>query len=145
VDVDPATGLDESIVQIQAKARADLLDGLQVGIMVENISSAFPPLPSVVTTVFEFGSATADWDTFPDPGDLNPVTVIPGDFVQADDSIKITAQVTSTGQTVTDVAQCVDKSGGQFKQDTKGVCKLKKFLRNKCKSGDILPDGSIKP
>jgi len=144
-DIDPATGLTEPKVQIQGKARAELLDGLQVGIMVENISSALPPLPSVVTTVFELGSATADWDTFPDPGDLTPVTTIPGDFVLADESIKITAQVTSTGQTVSDIAQCVDKTGGQFRQDTKGVCTMKKFLRGKCKPGDILPGGGIQP
>jgi len=142
-DINPATGLNEPKVQIQAKARADLLDGLQVGIMVENISSTFPPLPSVINTVFELGSATADWDTFPDPGELNPVTTIPGDFVLADESIKVTAQVTLTGQTVSDIAQCADKTGAQFRQDTKGVCTMKKFLRGKCKSGDILPDGTI--
>ena len=144
-DIDPATGLIEPKVQIQAKARADLLDGLNVGFLVENISSAVPPLPSTVNTVFEFGSATADWDTFPDSLDLTPVTTIPGDFVLADESIKVTAQVTGSGQTVSDIAQCVDKTGGQFKQDTKGVCKLKKFLRGKCKPGDILPDGTIQP
>ena len=64
-DFNPATGLTEPKVQIQAKARAELLDGLQIGIMVENISSTFPPLPSVVNTVFDQGSAAADWDTFP--------------------------------------------------------------------------------
>jgi hypothetical protein len=144
-DIDPATGLTEPKVQIQGKARADLLDGWQVGIMVENISSTYPPLPSIVNTVFELGSATADWDTFPDPGDLTPVTFILGDFVLADEFIRITAQVTSSGQTVSDVAQCALKEGGQFKQDTKGVCKLRKFLRGKCKPGDILPDGTIQP
>jgi len=143
-DVDPTTGLTEPKVQIQGKARAELLDGLVVRIMVENISSAIPPLPSTVNTVFDLGSATADWDTFPDPGDLEPVTFIPGDFVLADESIRITAEV-STGQTVADTAQCVDKTGGQFSQDTKGVCTLKKFLRGKCKPGDILPDGTIQP
>jgi len=144
-DINPATGLTEPKVQIQGKARAELLDGILVGIMVENISVPIPPLPSVVNTVFELGSATADWDTFPDPGDPTPVTIIPGDFVLADESIKVTAQVTGSGQTVSDIAQCVDKTGGQFKQDTKGVCKLKKFLRGKCKPGDILPDGTIQP
>lgn len=144
-DIDPATGALAPKVQIQAKARADLLDGYQVGIMVENISSALPPLPSIVNTVFELGTATADWDTFPDPASVTPVTQIPGDFVSADESIKITAQVTSTGQTVTGVAQCADKTAAQFKQDTKGVCTMTKFLRDKCKSGDILPDGTIMP
>jgi len=145
VDVDPVTGLDELKVQIQAKARAESLDGFDVGIMVENVSSSFPPLPSIINTVFEQGSATADWDTFPDAGDLTPAKVIPGDFVSADESIKVTAQVTSTGQTVTGVATCADKTGSQFKQDTKDVCTMTKFLRGKCKSGDILPDGSIQP
>ncbi len=145
VDINPATGLAEPKVQIQVKARADLLDGLQVGIMVENISAVIPPLPSVVSTTFDLGSATADWDTFPDPAALDPSTVIAGDFVEADESIRGTAQVTSTGQTVSDVAQCVDKTSAQFKQQTKGVCKLKDFLRMKCKSGDILPDGTIMP
>jgi hypothetical protein len=144
-DIDPATGLVEPKVQIQAKARADLLDGLDVGIMVENISSAVPPLPSTVNTVFEFGSATADWDTFPDPGDLSPVTVIPGDFVLADESIKITAQVTLTGQTATGIGQCADKTSAQFTQQTKNVCTLKKFNRGRCKSGDTLPDGTVMP
>ncbi len=144
-DIDPATGLIEPKVQIQAKARAELLDGSKIGIMVENISSTFPPLPSIVNTVFELGSATADWDTFPDPAEPEPVTFILGDFVLADESIRVTAQVTSTGQTVSDVAQCVLKEGGQFKQDTKGVCKMTKFLRGKCKPGDILPDGTIQP
>ena len=144
-DLNPATGLTEPKVQIQAKARAELLDGLQIGIMVENISSTYPPLPSVVNTVFDQGSAAADWDTFPDPISIDPVTVIPGDFVLADESIRITAQVTSTGQTVTGIGQCADKTGAQFKQDTKGVCTMTKFLRGKCKSGDILPDGTIQP
>ena len=144
-DIDPATGLIEPKVQIQAKARADLLDGLNVGFLVENISSAVPPLPSTVNTVFEFGSATADWDTFPDPGDLSPVTVIPGDFVLADESIKVTAQVTLTGQTVTDIGQCADKTSAQFTQQTKNVCTLKKFNRGRCKSGDTLPDGTVMP
>jgi hypothetical protein len=144
-DINPVTGLPEPKVQIQAKARADLLDGLNVGIMVENISSAVPPLPSTVNTVFEFGSATADWDTFPDPGDLSPVTVIPGDFVLADESIKVTAQVTLTGQTVTDIGQCADKTSAQFTQQTKNVCTLKKFNRGRCKSGDTLPDGTVMP
>lgn len=144
-DIDPATGLTEPKVQIQAKLRAESLDGEAVGIMVENISSPLPPLPSIINTVFEFGTATADWDTFPDPGDPTPVSTIPGDFVLADESIRITAQVTSTAQTVTGVAQCADKTSAQFKQDTKNVCTMKKFLRGKCKPGDTLPDGTIMP
>ncbi|HIG39544.1 MAG: hypothetical protein ABGY96_27040 [bacterium] len=144
-DIDPATGLSAPKVQIQAKARAELLDGFAVGIMVENISAAVPPLPAIVNTTFELGSATADWDTFPDPGDPTPVAFIPGDFVLADGLIKITTQVTSTSQTVTGTASCVDKTGGQFKQDTKGVCTMKKFRRGKCKPGDILPGGGTQP
>ena len=144
-DIDPVTGLLEPKVQIQVKARADLLDGLEVGIMVENTSSSVPPLPSIVYTVFDFGSATADWDTFPDPANLDPVTVIAGDFVLAEEWIKATAEVTITGQRVSDGVQCEDKRSAQFKQQTKGVCKLKDFLRDKCKPGDILPDGTIQP
>ena len=144
-DVNPTTGAVESKVQIQGKARAELLEGADVGIMVENISSTLPPLPGVVQTVFSQGTATADWDTFPDPGDPNPVATIPGDFVEADDFIRVTVQVTATGQTVSDVDQCADKTSAQFKQDTKGVCTMKKFLRDKCKSGDTLPDGTVQP
>lgn len=144
-DIDPVTGLTVPKVQIQAKARADLLNGLAVGIMVENISAINPPLPGIVNTVFALGSATADWDTFPDPAALTPVSVIPGDFVLGGDSIKVTAQVTSTGQTATAVGDCVDKTSAQFKQQTKGVCTLVKFNRGKCKSGDVLPDGTIMP
>jgi hypothetical protein len=144
-DINPATGLNEPKVQIQAKARADLLDGFDVSIMVENTSSIPAPMPSIVNTKFELGSATADWDTFPDPGSLNPVTVIPGEFVLADENIQITAIVAESNQTVTGVATCVDKTGGQFKQDTKNVCTLKKFNRGKCKSGDLLPDGTVMP
>jgi len=158
-DIDPATGLIEPKVQIQAKARAELLDSWEIGFLVENISRTYAPLPpAVVYTDFEFGSASADWDTFPDPTDPTdpaPVTWIPGDFVEANldpdsgesigETIIVTAKVTATGQTVTGIAQCADKTGAQFRQDTKGVCTLKKFLRDKCKSGDILPDGSIQP
>jgi len=144
--MNPATGLIEPKVQIQAKARADLLDALQVGFLVENISAPIAPLPpSVVYTDFALGSATADWDTFPDPLDLNPVTFVAGDFVADGESIKVTAQVTLTGQTVTGVASCVDKTSAQFKQQTKNVCTLKKFNRGRCKSGDILPDGTVMP
>ena len=145
VDIDPVTGLQAQKVQIQGKARAELLDGEVVGIMVENITVPIPPLPSVVNTTFELGSASVDWDTFPDAGSLNPATIIPGDFVAADETIRITAQVASTGQTVSDTGRCADKTSAQFKQDTKGVCKLKDYLRDKCKPGDILPDGTILP
>ena len=113
--------------------------------MVENVTATNPPLPSVVNTSFELGSASVDWDTFPDPGSLNPATIITGDFVAADETIKITAQVISTGQTVSDTGRCADKTSAQFKQDTKGICKLRDFLRDKCKSGDILPDGTTLP
>jgi len=143
-DVDPLTGLIEPKVQIQVKARADLLDGLEVGLWVENVTTVSLP-PNPVNAVFELGSASADWDTFPDPGDLTPVTLVAGDFVADGEFILARAQVTSTGQTVTDVAQCVDKTSAQFKQQTKGVCKLKDFNRGKCKPGDILPDGTIQP
>lgn len=135
-DIDPVTGLTVPKVQIQAKVRADLLDGLAVGIMVENISAVVPPLPAVINSTFIAGTATADWDTFPDPASLNPVSVISGDFVVGDEFIKITAQVTSTGQIVSDIGQCADKTAAQFQQQTKGVCTLSKFNRDKCKSGD---------
>jgi hypothetical protein len=126
-----------------------LLDGLDVGFWVENITTVSLP-PNPVNTVFELGSASADWDTFPDdtfpdPADPTPVTLVAGDFVADGESILVRAQVTSTGQTVTDVAECADKTSAQFKQQTKGVCKLKDFLRDKCKPGDILPDGTIQP
>ncbi len=143
-DIDPVTGLTAPKVQIQGKARADLLNGLAVGIMVENISEPIPPLPQTINTVFDLGSATADWDTFPALGDTL-VQVIPGDFVTANQMIRVTAQVTSTGQMASDVATCADKTAGQFTQQTKGVCKLKDFNRGKCKSGDILPDGTVMP
>ena len=155
-DLNPANGLIEPKVQIQAKARADLLDGAAIGFLVENISRPIAPLPpNVVNTVIELGSASADWDTFPDPGDLTPVTVVAGDFVESNpdpvtgeligEMIKVTAQVTVTGQTVTGTGHCADKTSAQFKQQTKNVCTLKKFNRGKCKSGDILPDGTIMP
>jgi len=145
-DIDPATGLVAPKVQIQAKARADFLDALQVGFLVENVSRPIAPLPpGVVYTDFAFGSAEADWDTFPDALDPAPVTLVDGDFVADDESIKVTAQVTLTGQTVTGVTSCFDKTSAQFKQQTKNVCTLKKFNRGKCKSGDILPDGTVMP
>lgn len=144
-DIDPDTGLMVPKVQIQAKARAEILDGYAVGIMVENQSRVVPPLPSVVNTVFELGTATADWDTFPDPDSLATVSPISGDFVTADELIKITAQVASTGQTVTGTGQCADKTSSQFRQDTKNQCTMKKYLLDKCKSGDVLPDGTIVP
>jgi hypothetical protein len=144
-DINPVTGLEATKVQIQAKTRADLLDGFAVGIMVENISAVNPPLPSVINTVFAFGSATADWNTFPGIDASPVVKVIPGDFVSGGESIKVTAQVTSTGQTVTAVGDCADKTASQFKQQTKNVCTLVKFNRGKCKSGQILPDGTVQP
>jgi hypothetical protein len=106
IDVDPATGVESPKVQIQAKARADILDGQSVDFWIENVSTAAAP-PSTVNTTFVEGSASADWDTFPDAAD--------------------------------------HKTSAQFTQQTKGVCKLKDFNRGKCKSGDILPDGTIMP
>jgi len=147
-DIDPATGLLVPKVQIQAKARADLLDTQEIGFLVENISATPAPLPpNVIRTLFTQGSATADWDTFADSTDPDAVLVafVAGDFVAADETIMVTAQVTDSGQTVTDVAKCADKTASQFKQQTKGVCKLKDFNRGKCKSGDILPDGTVMP
>jgi len=143
-DINPATGLVEPKVQIQAKARADILDGYEIGFLVENISVTTLP-PNVVKTVFDLGSATADWDTFPDPLDPNPVTAVDGGFVLPDEFVRVTALVTSSGQAVDDIAQCADKTSAQFTQQTKGVCKLKDFNRGKCKPGDLLPDGTIMP
>jgi hypothetical protein len=117
IDVDPATGVESPKVQIQAKARADILDGQSVDFWIENVSTAAAP-PSTVNTTFVEGSASADWDTFPDAADPTPVSIVAGDF---------------------------DKTSAQFTQQTKGVCKLKDFNRGKCKSGDILPDGTIMP
>ncbi len=143
-DVDPATGLIESKVQIQGKVRAETLDGLDVEIWVENADRNLPP-PNKVTATFELGSAAADWDTFPDPDDPNFVEFVSGTFVADGENIIINAHVPATAQTVMDTGKCADKTSAQFKQDTKGVCKLKDFLRDKCKPGDILPDGSIQP
>jgi hypothetical protein len=144
IDVDPATGVESPKVQIQAKARADILDGQAVDFWIENASTPMAP-PPVVHTTFELGSAAADWDTFPDSADPTPVSTVAGDFVVAGESVKATAQVTATGQSVSDVAECVDKTSAQYTQQTKGVCKLKDYNRGKCKSGDILPDGTIMP
>ena len=144
IDVNPTTGLSEPKVQIQAKSRADILDGQEVKFWVENRSSVQAP-PPVVTTNFELGSAAADWDTFPDPADPSPVSVVSGDFAAAGELIEAFAQVVATGQTVSDVGECADKTSAQFTQQTKGVCKLKDYNRGKCKSGDILPDGTIMP
>jgi hypothetical protein len=144
IDVNPDTGLSEPKVQIQAKARADILDGQAVVFWVENRSSVQAP-PASISTTFELGSAAADWDTFPDPLDPNPVTTVSGDFVAAGEMVEAFAQVVATGQTVSDVGECADKTSAQFTQQTKGVCKLKDYNRGKCKSGDILPDGTIMP
>ena len=144
IDVNPATGLSEPKVQIQAKARADILDGQDVKLWVENRTSAQAP-PPVVSTTCDLGSAAADWDTFPDPADPSPVSVVSGDFAAAGEMIEAFAQVVATGQVVSDVGECADKTSAQFTQQTKGVCKLKDYNRGKCKSGDILPDGTIMP
>jgi hypothetical protein len=121
VDIDPVAGLETPKVQIQVKARADLLD--TVDIWVEKYSGTGMPtdLSSVVSTFFDPGSATADWDTFPDPFDLNPVSTIPGDFVADGDQIQAHARDTSlfgSGQQVTDVAKCATKVSSQFRQQT---------------------------
>jgi len=146
VDIDPVTGLPSPKVQIQGKARAEFLDGVNISMWVENIDRITPP-PATVNTVFALGSATADWDTFPDALDPTPVTFVAGGFVQPNELIEIFGQVTLGGitQTVSDIGKCADKTSAQFKQDTKNVCTLKDFLRDKCKSGDILPDGTIMP
>jgi len=143
-DINPATGLTEPKVQIQVKARADLLDGQAVSFSLVNLTTPTAP-PTPVDTFFDLGSASADWDTFPDPGDLTPVTIIAGDFVADADVIRATAHVPATNQVVAGEASCADKTGAQFKQDTKNVCTLKKFNRGKCKPGDTLPDGTVMP
>ena len=81
--------------------------------------------------------------SFPDT--VSTATVIDGDFVVDGDSIRVTGQILESGQTVSDIATCATKISAQFTQDTKGVCKLKDFNRGKCKSGDILPDGTVMP
>lgn len=144
IDVNPATGLSEPKVQIQAKARADILDGQTVTFWVVNVTSGQVP-PPPIESKFELGSAAADWDTFPDSLDPSPVTEVSGDFAAAGEMIEAFAQVKTTGQLVSDVGECADKTSAQFTQQTKGVCKLKDYNRGKCKSGDILPDGTIMP
>jgi hypothetical protein len=90
IDVNPDTGLSEPKVQIQAKARADILDGQAVVFWVENRSSVRAP-PASISTTFELGSAAADWDTFPDPLDPNPVTTVSGDFLAAGEIVEADA------------------------------------------------------
>jgi hypothetical protein len=122
VDIDPDTGLEAPKVQIQAKARADLLDTVDIWIQKYPGTGMPTDLSPVVSTFFDLGSATADWDTFPDPLDLNPVATIPGDFVVDGDQIQVHARDTSlfgSGQQVTDVAKCATKISSQFKQQTK--------------------------
>ena len=144
IDIDPATGLESSKVQIQGKARSgDAMEGHAVRFMVENISVPISIIAPTIDTALEFGSATADWDSFPD--DPSSAQVIDVDFAVDGDSIRITAQVLESSQTVSEIGECATKISAQFTQDTKGVCKLKDFNRGKCKSGDILPDGSIMP
>lgn len=135
IDIDPVTGLSGPKVQIQGKARADALDGQAVSITVENITLGSTSAPSTVFTTFALGSATADWDTFPDLA-TPEIMFIPGNFAFADDSIQITAIVTATGQSATLTGTCADKTGAQFKQDTKGQCTLTKVLKGACKEGD---------
>lgn len=143
-DVNPDTGALEPKVQIQAKSRASLLDGQDVKFWLANRTSVQAP-PPVVTTTFVEGSAAADWDTFPDPLSGETVTVVSGDFAAPGEMIEAFAQIVSTGQTVSDVGECADKTSAQFTQQTKNVCKLRDYNRGKCKSGDLLPDGTIMP
>jgi hypothetical protein len=143
-DVNPETGALEPKVQIQAKSRASLLDGQDVKFWLENRTSVQAP-PPVVTAKFIEGSASADWDTFPDPLNTAPVTVVSGEFAAPGEMIEAFAQVVATGQTVSDVGECADKTSAQFTQQTKNVCKLRDYNRGKCKSGDLLPDGTIMP
>jgi len=135
-DIDPATGVSVSKVQIQGKARAEFLDGLDGLFKVTNGTAT----SATVLGTFTLGSASADWDTFPDL--LDPegaATEIPGDFASDGDLVRVTVDVAATGQSVSDVGECSEKVSSQFRQDTKNVCTLKKFLRGKCKSGDTLP------
>jgi hypothetical protein len=140
VDVDPATGLETPKVQIQVKARSDLLE--TVDIWVERYPGTGTPddLSSVVSTYVDLGTATADWDTFPDGLDPAVVTV-PGDFVVDGDQIQAHARDTSTygsGQQVTDVAKCATKTSSQFRQQTKPlkICDMPddedKYLKGDC-------------
>lgn len=144
IDIDPATGLEVPKVQIQGKARSGAtMEQHAIRFMVENISVPVSLIAPTIDTVLELGSATADWDTFPDA--VSTASVIDGDFVVDGDSIRMTGQILESGQTVSEIATCATKISAQFTQDTKGVCKLKDFNRGKCKSGDILPDGTIMP
>ena len=144
IDIDPATLLEVPKVQIQGKARSgDTMEAHAVRFMVENISIPISLIAPTIDTVFELGSATADWDSFPDL--ISSATVIDGDFAVDGESIRVTAQVLESGQTVSEIAVCATKISAQFTQDPKGVCKLKDYNRGKCKSGDILPDGTTMP
>jgi hypothetical protein len=146
IDNDPITGLEAPKVQIQVKARAELLDLEPVEIWVTKYPLTGGPSSSVVHTEFDLGSATADWDTFPDP--LDPVDTIPGDFVVDGDQIQAHARHTALDgsyQQESDLARCDEKISSQFRQQTQKVCKLRDFLREKCKSGDTLPDGTVMP
>ena len=122
VDIDPATGLEAPKGQIQAKARADLLDSVDIWVQRYPGTGIPTDLSPVVSTFFDLGYATADWDTFPDALDLNPVATIPGDFVVDGEQIQVHARDTSvfgSGQQVTDVAECASKVSAQFRQQTK--------------------------
>jgi len=144
IDIDPATGLEEPKVQIQVKVRAEFLEF--VDIWVTKYPSGGPS--PMISTSFDLGSASADWDTFPDLLDPDTVAIIPGNFVVDGDQIQAHATDTTlgySGQQVTDVDKCAEKTSSQFRQQTQDVCKLKDFNRNKCKSGDMLPDGTIMP
>ena len=144
IDIDPATGVESPKVQIQGKARAGAaMEAHEIIFRVENRSVGISPVAPTIQTRIELGSATADWDTFPD--DASVTATIAGDFAVDGDTIRITAEILESGQLVLDEGQCATKTASQFRQDTKGVCTLRDFNRGKCKSGDILPDGSIMP
>jgi hypothetical protein len=122
VDVDPATGLETPKVQIQVKARADMLATADIWVSKYPGTGMPTDQSSVVGTFFDAGSASADWDTFPDSLDATQVATIPGDFVVDGDQIQAHARDTSpfgAAQQVTDVAKCATKTSSQFRQQTK--------------------------
>jgi len=139
-DVDPATGLTQSKVQIQGKARAELLDGMVGTFTVSNGANTSAP----VTATFDAGSASADWDTFPDLADPEgAATPIASDFAVGGDTVTVSVSV--NGQDVSNEGVCASKVSSQFQQDTKNVCTQKKFNKRVCKPGSVLSDGTEVP
>jgi len=141
-DIDPTTGARVSKVQIQGKARAEFLDGLEGVFTVTNgLNESLK-----VGSDFVGGSASADWDTFPDLGDPEGIaTSIPGNFAADCETISVTVEGAATHQSVWGESECSEKVSSQFRQDTKNVCTVKKFLRDKCKPGDTLPGPPVGP